>query len=121
MSPTIYKLLEKRRRSVSDHLHDHIRDGRVRTSYVSVEGKKAEESHDAYARRLREAYEDYQFVAVTVHGKVSYVAFGVPGPIVTDLGSSGCPAEVVGVWAYTTLCSTQIWKKCARRTGVHSH
>lgn len=100
MSPTIYKLLEKRRRSVSDHLHDHIRDGRVQASYVSVKGKQAGESHEAYARRLREAYEDYQFVAVTVHGKVSYVAFGVPGPIVTEFGKfQVVPAEVVGgVW-----------------------
>lgn len=82
---------------LSAHLERAIKDGRVGSRYsLKVEKKKGEGVRE-YATRLATDASEVQFVQSVFSGQQYYVAFGVPGPIITPAGKFMLiPAEVVG-------------------------
>jgi len=72
----------------------------INKTYEFPTTQSATESRDEYIERLRENASSYQFVEVEFDNKKNFVAFGVPGPIITPWGTFMLvPAEVVdGTW-----------------------
>src|SRR4051812_46813568 len=97
MSKEIHKLLHKKHISLKEHLFTALAAGDVKHEYIPSEPKKKGECSESYIKRLALEAAKYQFVKVVFNDQVYYVAFSVPGPIVTKHGKfQMIPAEVVG-------------------------
>ena len=93
----INKLRNKQKTSLRRRLREAVLRGKIHREYICPAGKKKDETNTQYIQRLRETSAADQFIEVTAKDKKYYVSFGVPGPIVTKLGTFFMvPAEVVG-------------------------
>lgn len=77
-----------------------IKRHQIREKYEFPEGRRASESIKEYCSRVFKNSTEYQFIKIKVGKSFAYVAFGVPGPIITKYGKFLIvPAEVVnGRW-----------------------
>ncbi len=93
----LFKLHHKRQDSLENCLHDAMAAGRVLDVYQPSAPQQPSESEPEYVERVRRESQEHQFVGVQHQGQIHYVAFGVPGPIVTPYGTFAMvPAQVVG-------------------------
>ncbi len=90
-------LFKKIETPLEEHLALAINSKLVRKKYIPQVKRDKNESHEEYAHRLFDDSLKYQFVEVTHNGENVFIAFGVPGPIITREGKFlSIPAQVIG-------------------------
>lgn len=92
-------LLHKINTSLVDLLREAIDQGDIKKQYVPFNPKHVEENESDFIERVKNFSLKYQFVEIldNVSNDTKYVAFGTPGPIITEAGEfQYIPAEVVG-------------------------
>lgn len=94
------QLLERNTLPLAKQLEKAKQHKRVLPLYRVSPGFQPNETPDHFVKRVRDEAKETQFVAVPFEGQTFYVAFGVPGPIITQYGKFLLvPATVVGgVW-----------------------
>jgi GTP cyclohydrolase II len=91
------ELLRKRNNPLAEQLENAVEKGLIQDRYEPFVPKQAGESQEEFVTRVRDFSTRTQFVNVALHGVTRFVAFGVPGPIVTRSGKFELvPAQVIG-------------------------
>jgi GTP cyclohydrolase II len=97
MSKELHKLQYKKQISLKEHFYAALAAGEVSNQYHFPQAKRSGETNELYIQRLVAESAKYQFVKVMFQDQSHYVAFGVPGPIITKYGTFiMIPAEVIG-------------------------
>ncbi len=92
-------LLHRINTPLVDLLREAISKGDIKKQYAPFQPRRAEENESDFIERVRNFSLKYQFVEVldNISNDTKYVAFGTPGPIITEAGEfQYFPAEVVG-------------------------